>query len=122
MLNRDLLNQITAYMQAASDPTTPTSARLEFRLLALIVTLQATIAAIEALQRFYDDADVAALMTAAAATEPLDENGRFTKRSIAKYLALLVSYRTWSTTAISGQVTETPRQLLSRQPEKIVTP
>lgn len=122
MLNRDLLNQIQAYMQSASNPTTPTSSKLEFRLLALILTLQATIAAIEALQRFYDDADVAALMAAAAATEPLDENGQFTKRSIAKYLALLVSYRSWLTTAISGQVTETPRQLLSRQPEKAATP
>jgi len=109
-------------MQSANDPTTATSARLEYRLLALIITLQATIAAIEALQRFYNDADVAALLAAASATEPLDENGRFTKRSIAKYLALLVSLRTWSTTAISGQVTETPRQLLSRQPEKAVTP
>lgn len=122
MIDRELLRQIAGYVQNASNPQLSVTVRLENRLFAMILVLQALSNGIEGLQRFYDDADIATLIAAAQATEPLDEDGTLTKRNIVKYLALIVSLRTWSTTAISGQVTETPRQLLSRQPEKVITP
>lgn len=122
MIDRELLQQITGYIQAANNPQLSVTVRLENRLFAMILVLQAVSNSIEGLQRFYDDAEIAALITAATATEPLEADGTLTKRNIVKYLAMFTSLRTWSSTAVSGQVTETPRQLLSRKPEKVTVP
>ena len=118
-MDRELLNTINDHIRIANDPLLSPVVRLESRILALVVIMQAQVVAIESLQRFYDDANIAPLIAAAAPTEPLDADGKMMKRSITKYLALLVSFRTWLTTPISAQVTETPRQLLARKPEKV---
>jgi hypothetical protein len=119
MFDRELLNRIVGYTSRSNDPLLSSTVRLENRLFTLLVILQAIVGAIESLQRFYDDANIAALLAAADAESPLEESGIVKKRSIIKYLAMIVSFRTWLTTPISAQVTETPRQLLSRQPENV---
>lgn len=119
MFDRELLNQITGYIQSARDPLRSRAVQLENRVFAMIVVLQALIGGIESLQRFYDDADIATLISAASASEPIEADGTLRKSALVKYLAMIVSLRTWLTTPISEQITETPRQLLSRRPSRI---
>lgn len=118
MFDRELLNQITGYIQASRDPLRSRAIQLENRLFAMVVVLRALISGVESLQRFYDDADIATLLSAASANEPIEADGTLRKSALVKYLAMIVSFRTWLTSPISEQVTETPRQLLSRRPSR----
>jgi hypothetical protein len=120
MFDREWLGQVQGYLAAMRDPMKSRTLRLEARIFVAILVLHALVAFMEALQQFYDDADIATLLTAASATSPLEADGTLMKKSIQPYLAMLVSFRTWTTTNVSAGVQKTPRQLLAQQPEKVV--
>lgn len=119
MFDRDWLGQVQSHLATVRDPSRSRTLQLEARLFVAILVLRALVNFMEALQQFYDDADIATLLTAASATSPLEPDGTLTKRSIQQYLAMLVSFRNWTTATVTG-TTKTPRQLLAQQPEKVV--
>jgi hypothetical protein len=119
MLDREWLGQVQGYLATVRDPSRSRTLQLEARLFVAILVLRALVAFMESLQDYYDDADIATLLAAATATQPLEADGTLMKRSIQQYLAMLVSFRTWTTTNVSAGVQKTPRQLLAQQPEKV---
>lgn len=126
MFDRDTTNQIAALWRDSKSVTLSAAARLERMIDAFLLPMRVIVDAVESVQKFWDSADLAALMTAAENTEALDAGGTVTKASVYKYQVLFLAFKTWLNTPVSITIgeteidlTETPAQLIMRQPEKV---
>lgn len=126
MIDRELASEISAAWRESKSITRTPAARLEAMFTAFLLPMRVIIDAVESVQRFWDSAGLAELLSAAEDDEALDAGGTITKAGVTKYRVLFLSFKTWLNTPVSvtisgNQLTldETPAQLIMRQPEKV---
>lgn len=125
MFDRETTNQIASLWRDSKSVTLTPAARLEAMIAAFLLPMRIIVDAVESVQKFWDSADLATLLAAAGSTEALDSGGTVTKASITKYQVLFLAFKAWLNAPISVVIggvtvdlTETPAQLIMRQPEK----
>jgi hypothetical protein len=119
-------HEIASLWRESRSVSRTAAARLEAMIAAFLLPMRVIVDAVESVQKFWDSADLAALMAAAENTEALDSGGTITKASVYKYQYLFLSFKIWLNTPVSVTIgestvdlTETPAQLIMRQPEKV---
>lgn len=126
MINRKQQEQIESLWTESDSVSLSPAARLERKTDAFLTAMRAIMTATENVQIFWDNTDLLTLMLAAEPTEALDSGGTVTKASVYKYQVLFLSFKEWLAAPTAANVlgspeelTETPRQLIMRQPEKV---
>ncbi len=126
MINRQQQQQIESLWTESDSVSLSPAARLERKTDAFLMAMRAIMTATENVQIFWDNADLLTLMLAAGPTEALDAGGTVAKASVYKYQVLFLSFKEWLSNATAADVlgspeelTETPRQLIMRQPKKV---
>lgn len=126
MINRDQQRQIESLWTESKSTSLTDAARLERMIDAFLLTMRTVTDAVEGVQQFWDNADMLTLWAAAESGAALDGGGTVTKEGVYKLQVLFLSFKEWlaSPTAATvlgnaEELTETPRQLIMRQPEKV---
>ena len=126
MIDRELQRQIEIAWRESKSTTLTEAARLERMIEAFLLTMRPVCDAVESVQQYWDNADMNTLLAAAGTGEALDSGGTVTKESVVKYQVLFLSFKAWLAAATEADVLgtpvtldETPRQLITRQPEKV---
>ena len=126
MISREEQRLIQASWQQATQVSATDAQRLEAMIDAFLYMMRRIASGVEDVQQFWDNADMITKLVAAGSGEALDSGGTVTKEAITKYQVLFLSFKEWLSTAASADVlgtpttlTETPLQLIMRQPEKV---
>lgn len=126
MIDKHTQTQIQNLWRESHSTTLTEAARLERMTDAFLLSMRSITNSVEAVQQFWDNTDMLTLLAAAAEGEALDAGGTITKEAVVKYQVLFLSFKEWlsaaTTATVLGQettLTETPLQLIMRQPEKV---
>ena len=126
MIDKHTQNQIQNSWRDSHSTTLTEAARLERMTDAFLLTMRSVTNSVESVQQFWDNAAMLALLSAASEGEALDAGGTITKEAVVKYQVLFLSFKEWLNAATVATVlgeettlTETPLQLIMRQPEKV---
>lgn len=125
MIDKETQRQIESQWRMAQSIEATDAQRLEAMINALLLTMRSTLNAVDAVQSFWDNAQLLDKLIAAADGTALDDGGTITKEAVIKYQGLFNSFKKWSsatTVTIAGEdlvLPATPRQLFARQPEKV---
>jgi hypothetical protein len=123
MIDRDSQRQIEALWRLSKTTTATSAQRLEAMIDAYLVMMRAVADGIVAVQQYWDNAGMLALLAAAESGQPLDAGGRVAKESIQEYQVLFLAFRAWlaapTEATFAGQtitLEKTLLQLITQQP------
>lgn len=126
MIDRESQRQIEDAWRNSKSTTATPAARLEYMIEAFLLTMRPLVDAVESVQIFWDNTEMDTLLAAAATGGALDSGGTITRESVADFQVLFLSFREWLAAACEADVnevtvtlSETPKQLILRQPEKV---
>lgn len=123
MIDRESQRQIENLWRQSKTTTATSAQRLEAMIDAYLIMMRAIADGIVAVQQFWDNAGMLALLATAADGAPLDAGGRVTKESVQEYQILFLAFRAWlsapAQATFAGQtivLEKTPLQLITQQP------